>query len=170
MPKGMQAIYTQVTTAGAAIFYNIPQTYTDLKIVVSQRNASGNAAENLAVRFDDSNPVYSNTVLYGSGAGVASSRSSNSAFISYTGGMFINGGTSTTNTFGTFEIYIPNYASNTFKQCSLDAVSENNATEAYASLTGVLYRNNSPIRTVYVQGYSAGMVNNSTITIYGISR
>jgi hypothetical protein len=175
MPKGMQAIYSQVVGVNgvgnaAAIFYNIPQTYTDLKIVVSQRNTSSNVAENLAVRFDDANALYSHTTLYGSGAGVATSRSSNSAFISYTAGMFINGNNSTANTYGTFELYIPNYTSNLFKQCLIDAVTENNATEAYASFTSVLYRNQAPIRTVYVQGYSAGMANGTTITIYGISR
>jgi hypothetical protein len=173
MPKGMQPIYTRVFSAGvgAVSLNNIPQTYTDLKVVVSQRNGtSSNVAENLAIRFDDSNTVYSNTVMYGSGSGVASSRSSANGFISYTTGLFINGGTSTANTFAQYEVYIPNYTSNIFKQFTIDAVTENNATEAYASLSAGLYRNISPITKVFVQGYSVSASDNTTVTIYGIAK
>ena len=172
MTIAMQPIYTQILTggAGSAVFNNIPQTFTDLKIVVTQRNGSSNVAENLAFRFDSGSSIYSNTVIYGSGTGTASSRSSNQPFISYTAGMFINGGTSTANTFASYEVYVPNYTSNQFKQFTIDSVTENNAAEAYSSLSAGLYRSTLPIQTLYVQGYSAVMSNNSTITIYGITK
>jgi hypothetical protein len=170
MPKGMQAIYSQIGTGGATAFNNIPQTFTDLKIVFSQRNSSSNVAESLAVRFDSSDFVYSHTVLYGSGTGTASARRNLDNFISFTTGMFINGNTSTTNTYASTEIYIPNYTSSMFKQVLIDSVTENNAAEAYSSASAALYRNNSPIKTIYVQGYSASMMDKTTVTIYGISR
>lgn len=166
----MHALFTQTVTGGATNITNIPQTYTDLKIVVSQRNSSANAGEPLAIRFDSGDALYSNTVLHGNGSSVASARSSGAAFISYTSGMFINGGNSTANVFGTYEVYVPNYASSSFKQFTIDAVSENNATEAYASLTSGLYRSTSPITAVYIQGYTVGMTSGTTVTIYGIRR
>jgi hypothetical protein len=170
MSTGMHALFTQTVTGGSTSITNIPQTYTDLKIVVSQRNSSANIAEPLAIRFDSADTIYSNTVLYGDGSSVASSRSSGNAFISYTGGMYINGGTSTANVFGTYEVYVPNYASSSFKQFTIDAVSENNATGAYASLTSGLYRSTAPITVVTIQGYTIGMTSGTTITIYGIRR
>jgi hypothetical protein len=70
MPKGMQAIYSQTFSGGAGQvnFNNIPQTYTDLKVVVSQRNGSANSYEPMAFRFNSTDSVYTNTAAYGDGS------------------------------------------------------------------------------------------------------
>jgi hypothetical protein len=50
--------------------------------------------------------------------------------------MVSNSDSSTASTFGTADIYVPNYAySGNYKSVSTDSVSENNTTTAYATLT-----------------------------------
>jgi hypothetical protein len=170
MPKGMQAIYSQTFAgSGQLNFNNIPQTYTDLKIVVSQRNGSANLYESLAFRFDSGDSVYSNTSLTGDGAGVSSSRVGASGYLSYNGGLNVNGGNSTANVFGNYEVYIPNYTSTLFKQFTIDAVTEHIG-NAHCDLGSGLYRSNAPIKFVQVGGYTVGPTSGSTVTLYGISR
>lgn len=170
MPKGMQAIYSQTFASnGQANFYNIPQTYTDLKIVVSQRNGSSNLYESLAFRFDSTASVYTATFIYGDGSSAASGRVSASAYFSY-GSMSVNGGNSTANSFGSYEIYIPNYTSTMQKQFTVDCVTTNNGSAAHADLVSGLYNSNSPITFFQVGGYTIQPVAGTTVTIYGISR
>lgn len=166
----MQAIYSQTFGgAGQLNFNNIPQTYTDLKIVVSQRNASSNLYEPLAFRFDSDAAVYSNTAAYGDGSSSSSFRSAGNAYLSYNGGLTVNGNNSSANVFGNYEVYIPNYTSNLFKQFTIDAVTENQGS-AHCDLGAGLYRSTAPIKFVQIGGYSQAPVSGSSVTIYGISR
>lgn len=173
MPKGMQIIYRQIASGSAGQYNlnNIPQTYTDLKLVVSQRNASANLYESLAFRFDaSSGSLYSNTSVYGDGSGISSNRVGGSDYLSYNGGLVVTGGNATANTFGSYEVYIPNYTSSAFKQFTIDAVTENNGANAHTDLAAGLYRSNAPITFIQIGGYTAQPAQYTSITLYGISR
>lgn len=171
MPKGMQAIYSNVFNSNSQIsFNNIPQTFTDLKIVVSQRNGSANLYEALAFRFDSTDASYSHTSLSGDGSSTFSSRvSAGNGYFSYNGQMAVVGGNASANVFGNYELYIPNYTSSQFKAFTIDGVTENNGNAISYSGAG-LYRTNAPITFFQVGGYTVSPVNGSTVSIYGISR
>lgn len=171
MPKGMQAIYSNSFTGGAGQlnFNNIPQNYTDLKIVVSQRNGSANLYEPLAFRFDNSGSVYSNTAIGGDGSAANSSRNSSAAYLSYNGNISVVGGNATANVFGIYEVYIPNYSGTAFKQFTIEAVTSHIG-NAHCDLGSGLYLSNAPITFIQVGGYTVAPVTGTSVTIYGISR
>jgi hypothetical protein len=163
MPNTYKKIATVVVGSGGTAsidFTSIPQTYTDLKIVLSTRGSNANVYSGHKLQFNGSgNTNMSTRHLIGTGTGA----SSNSAL--YLGDA--SGASSTSNTFGNFEVYIPNYTSSNYKCWSADTVSENNGTEAYQELTAGLWSDTSPITSIRILG-DATIVQHSTATLYGI--
>jgi hypothetical protein len=163
MPNTYKKIATVVVGSGGTAsidFTSIPQTYTDLKIVLSTRGSNANVYSGHKLQFNGSgNTNMSTRHLIGTGTGT----SSNSAL--YLGDA--SGASSTSNTFGSFEVYIPNYTSSNYKCWSADTVSENNGTEAYQELTAGLWSDTSPITSIRILG-DATIVQHSTATLYGI--
>ena len=168
----MQLISAQTLTSASAsvTFSSIPQTFTDLKLVISARITSG-GAPNVCIRFNsDSGANYSYKTLFGDGS------SASSYDQSATGNTFINIGYSenssnTANTFGNMEIYIPNYISSNYKSTSSESVQENNATTAYSMLTAGLWNNTSAITGITLVNVSGGVTFaiGSSFYLYGIS-
>ena len=163
-----------LTSATASITFSaIPQTYTDLKILVSARDdRSGQPNTDLSLQVGyngtiNTGSIYTNKQLYGSGS-TAGSQSSATTY-AYLG--MSNGPTSTANTFGNTEIYIPNYTSANNKSVSTDGVSENNATTAYAVLNANLISTSNPITDIQISAvYGSGnFESGSTFYLYGIS-
>ena len=152
------------TAVASVTFTSIPQTYTDLKVVVSARNSAGTTGVQIA--FNNSATGYTGIRLYGDGSGVTSDAPSLS-YISNT--MGVDSGY-TANTFGNGEIYIPNYTSSNNKSVSVDGVTENNATQAYSMLTAGLWANSGAITSIKITAEASGnFVINSTFYLYGIS-
>ena len=171
----LQPIYTQTASGSASTitFNNIPQTFTDLQLVVSFRGltATGNPSEALTMLINaDASNNYSNTNLYSNGTGVASIRYSNNGNIYL---LQINSATSTSNTFSNGELYIPNYTSSNYKQIISNTIIENNATSvanAGTMIASGLWRNTSAITSLSLSS-SAGNINQySTFSLYGILR
>lgn len=164
-------------TLGAAVssvtFSNIPQTYTDLKILVSARDdRSGQPNTDLSIQVGlngtiNTGSIYSARQLYGSGS-TAGSQSSATTYM-YVG--MATGPTSTSNTFGSTEIYIPNYTSSNNKTVSVSGVSENNAVVAYAVLNAGLISTSNAITDVKISAvYGSGNYQSgSTFYLYGVS-
>jgi hypothetical protein len=168
----IQPIYTQTigATAGGIVFNNIPQTFTDLRVVVSTRTNASGAIDGNIVRFNgDSGTNYSKTTLYGTGTNVYSYRTA-TTYVDYIG---VDGNTATANTFSNWEVYIPNYASANFKQVIVDGVSENNSATNDAQrqvLTASLWRSTAAITSLSVGGYAGNPMQYSTFTLYGITK
>ena len=80
----------------------------------------------------------------------------------------VNGATATANTFANVSIYIPNYTSANYKSVSIDAVTENNATTAYAFLSAGLWSNTAAITSATITNSSGNYVQYSTAYLYGI--
>jgi hypothetical protein len=141
----------------------IPQTYTDLKVVMSTRSDNAGSV-GVRIAFNGNTSNFSGRYLQGAGSGTPSSGSD-----ARRAGVSIPT-TYTANTFTNDEIYIPNYTSANNKSYSLDATQENNATLSYMELYAGLWSNSAAITTMtFTLDSSANFVEGSTFYLYGIS-
>lgn len=166
----MQAIYTQVASgsAGSITFNNIPQTYTDLKIMCSARSSSNSFYDNLLIQLNGSTSGYSMTRVFGDGTGNKYSDRFTSQNFIYLGE--INGATATTNGFGIMDIVISNYRSNLFKQIESINVNERDNITAYTGFKTGVWQNYVAITSITLTAAGGNWVSGSTFTLYGISR
>lgn len=153
--------------AASMTFSSIPSTYTDLCLKISARSLYSGVDNNFTIQFNSSGgTAYSQRVLYGTGSAAGSfSRTAQP----YVDPGYLNGNTSTSNTFGNAEIYIPNYAGSNNKSLSSDSVTENNATAADMALGAGLWANTAAITSITIADYNSNnFVQYSTATLYGI--
>ncbi len=158
------ADYTVQSPQASIDFTSIPQGYTDLKLVISGRsNRSAQQADNLFITFNSNTSSYSIRILMGNGSS-ASSATYSSRYASFA----VDAAGSTTNTFSSHEIYIPNYTGSNNKSYSVDSVSENNATAAQMDLLAGLWSNTSAITSISVLPEVSTWATNTTATLYGV--
>jgi len=154
-----------VGSGGAAsiTLSSIPATFTDLCVKLSVRDSStGGYANDILIAINGSSSSLSHRMIYGTGSATASTTNPT---------WFANApaNTSTANTFGSTEIYFPNYLNAENKSYSVDSVTENNATAALAMLTAGLRSNTATITSLTFT--LAGGVNfsqYSTAYLYGV--
>jgi len=169
----MTKISTVTVGAGGSAsisFSNIPQGYTDLVLKLSTRTtASGWTTTGLVLTLNGSSAsVYSRRTLYNTSAGSAGSDSTSST-TSFVGGIVSCGASATSNTFGTANIYIPNYSDFNSKNISVESVSENNGTDTAQTYTFGLFANPSPITSLTLIDANGGsFVQHSIATLYGV--
>jgi hypothetical protein len=167
----MQVIqHQELGSAQASItFSSIPQTMTDLVLLVSARttNPSGNYWNNIRVTFNGSSTGYSERYLYGTGAGTGSGTSATS-YLEFQYAVSAQGTTS--NTFSNLSLYIPNYRTSNNKSVSVDSVTENNATNALANITAGLWSNSAAITSITLNGEANGgqFAAYTSATLYGV--
>jgi hypothetical protein len=113
-----------------------------------------------SVTFNGTGIGFTGIRLFGSGSSVASGSS--------TAAVLTNSSGYTASTYSNSEIYIPNYAGSTNKSFSIDGVSENNATEAYAMFNAVLWSNTAAINQVTLTPAGGSFVQHSTAYLYGV--
>jgi hypothetical protein len=171
MANTYKALSTVTVGAGGAAsisFTNIPSTYTDLKLVFSLRSTRSVNFTQLGVRLNNSATGYTQRTLVGDGSAVTSSTPT-TQYYAYEG-MPINAANSTSNTFSSGEIYIPNYVSSNNKSGSVDFVSEQNATGASQSITATIWTNSSPITSIVLNepNGATNFAQYSTATLYGV--
>jgi hypothetical protein len=156
-----------VGSGGAASidFTSIPSTYTDLCMKVSIRNAT--SFRNVTISFNNSTANFTLTMLRGDGSSTPDSGTRTGFGFNSFGYAPLNG-TDTANTFNNAELYIPNYASSNFKSSSLDSVTENNGTLAYAILQANLWSQTAAINQLTIAPFSGTFTQYSTATLYGI--
>jgi hypothetical protein len=154
-----------VGAGGAAgmAFTSIPSTYTDLLIKLTTRTTGAGGAD-VSLKFNSATTNYSYRDLEGTGSSAAS----------YNGTSFLwageaNRGDATASTFANIEIYVPNYAGSNYKSISVDSVTENNGTLAYADLLAGLWSNTSAITAIDLILTSGNHAQYSTAYLYGIS-
>jgi hypothetical protein len=174
MTIAMQPIYTQTvtgSTVGVVTFNSIPQTFTDLQVVISARtNRSNFGADNITMQCNgDASSLYSSTFLYGNGGSVAAGRTS--AQGSFRDFILVNGGTATTNAFGTAQVYVPNYVGANFKSFVAEGVSEDNITTGLQWPAAGLYRSTNAITSLSFAPQNTNyFIAGSTFSIYGITK
>ncbi len=160
---------TTVGVGGIAsvAFSNIPQGYTDLRVVISARTSRTNDyGDDINVTFNSNATGYSGKSIMGFGSGGISSLNGTTTAIIRTS---TSSDSNTANTFGNFEMHVSNYTSSAFKSVSIDTVGENNATTAMVNLTAGLWSNPSPITYIsFTPGVGPNFMQHSTFTLYGI--
>lgn len=146
-------------TLGAATasvtFSAIPQTYTDLVIVIfSDQTASSDAL----LQFNaDTATNYSATVLTGSGAAVVSARSTSASSI-------VVNAASTTDQISI--VNIMNYSNTTTNKTAV--YRRNDPAGAHVSVSVGLWRSTAAITSIRLFSNSSTFTSNSTFNLYGI--
>jgi hypothetical protein len=168
--KRLIAKQTLLADTGSVTVSNLPQTYADLRLLVSARTNRASDTDAVLVRFNgDTGANYSTRLLEGSGT-AASSRS----FTSQTGlylGQSSTGATATASTFGNSEATIPNYAGSTQKSVLSRCVSENNATTVWMSVDASLWTGTAAITSVSLAPLNGTLfIAGSTFYLYAITQ
>ncbi len=149
-------------------FSSIPQTYTDLYLVVSGRLSSSNS-EGLFIEFNGVTSGYSARDLYGTGSSAATSTNP----YGITSKLFIGSQASTaqtSNTFGVTSAYIPNYTSSNQKSVSAENIYENNGTAAGIDVLAGLWTGTGAITQIVITSNNGNLVQYSSATLYGITK
>ena len=146
--------------ASSIEFGSIPQTYTDLMVVVSGRTSG--SVSGLNITFNGNTSNYSSRTLQANGAAASSYGTYNR------NAGFLNISSETASVFGSSAIYIPNYAGSTNKSYSADGAAENNATTAYSGIIAGLWSNTAAITSVSLSPMDGSFVQYSSASLYGI--
>ena len=172
----MPATYTLInsnvlaSTSTSIAFSSIPATYTDLVLRYSVRLDGASVANSEQFRLNgDTSTNYSETEVAGSGTGAGSSRKTN---VSAWELGYFNGGGSTSNTFSSHELYIPNYTGTANKPISYFGVVETNAsTTNQIQAIAKLYRGGSAISSLTIGAYGLNFqIGSSFLFIRNIQR
>ena len=153
-----------VSGAASMDFTSIPATYTDLKLVASTRTSQTQPNDDITLKFNTSAANFTYRILQGNGAAAASYNGSTAR------GGPTDGNTATASTFGSFEMYIPNYAGSNNKSFSIVTVQENNNATAYAELGADLWSQTAAITAISLLPAGPLFLQYSTATLYGISK
>lgn len=153
------ASYTASSAVASISFTGIPNTFTDLSILISGRD--GSASGTFEMRPNNATANRTSKELYGTGSS-AGSQSQSSFFIDMEPNNF------TASTFGSAQIYIPNYASSNYKSMSTESVSENNSSTSYMRMTAWLWSDTTAISSLYFYPSSGNIAQYSTIYVYGV--
>lgn len=140
-------------------FTSIPQTYTDLFVVLSARfSGQGNARLNL----NSSASGFSSRVVYSFAT---------NAPLSYTDTVGLGRATDVgfqANNFGAMQVHLPNYRSGVSKPFSADAFAAN-YNGGYIVLTGGVWANNAAITSMsLLPPSSRTFLENTTAYLYGV--
>ena len=167
----MANTYTALSTvtvgsggAASILFSSIPNTYTDLCIVMSARSTAGSISTGMQITLSGSTADRSYQQLYGTGTTVTASTGSDN----YCGE--VNGNTSTANTFSNNTIYLPSYSSSNRKPYSVDYFSENNGTNAFIGAVAGFWNDSSIITSIEFYLSAGNFAEHSTATLYAIYR
>lgn len=158
-----------VSSATSSItFTSIPQTFTDLCVVLSVRSSRAFTNDSVALEVNSSTSDRSGRVLFGdSNTAQTTTTTSEVAFAAMTGAN------ATSSIFSGISIYCPNYTLSSSKSFSIEGVTENNsgATEsAFQSLNGWLWSNSAAITSLTFKSSTGNnFVQYSTAHLYGIS-
>lgn len=159
-----------VGSGGAAsiAFSSIPQTYTDLKLLLSVRtNRSGAFNDFVKIAINGSFTSYTAVWVAGSGSSISAQTQSVAANIV--------GDTPSTDAtasiFGNMEIYMPNYTTANYKSLSADSVVEHNNTGGIYDILAGLRSNNDAITSLsFTPGVGTLFIQYSSATLYGIKK
>lgn len=160
-----------VGVSGAATieFANIPQNYTDLKILVCARSNIAAYRSSMVMAI---NGIYSSTYAYRRVYATSTTAGSDATDpTTYIVCGEIVGATTTSNIFGNTEIYITNYTTSNQKTVSSDAAIEmNDITNNRVSFTNAKWSGTQPISNIklYDNNTAQSFVQYSTATLYGI--
>lgn len=162
---------TLSSTTASITFSSIPQTATDLLVVYSVRITEAVVIGDMGMQINATTTGYSDRLLGGTGSSVFSQSISSGTYTkAYLG--FVAGNSATASTFGSGQVYIPNYTGSTNKSFSIDAVGENNATQSGLNIDAGLWANTAAITSLTFLPFNAGinLASGTTISLYTITK
>ena len=159
------------SSAASVTFSSIPATYTDLVLRISARSDIAGLVNTFKLTYNAiAGTNYSYILLYGNTNPPISVGDSGQSTLRH---GYYDGDTTTSNTFGSAEIYIPNYTGSIKKPSSSFSVSENNsaaATEWYISSYAGLSQSTAAITGITIASVdTANYKIGSSFYLYGIS-
>lgn len=165
MPNSTHKLIQTVTVgAGGSSsidFTSIPQTYTDLKFLMSIRTSP---SDSIYININSSTANFAGKWLEGNGSAISSGVNSGS------GRYIIYPVSNTTNTFAQATIYIPNYRVSENKVFSVEGVMEGGSgNPAYIDLISINWTNTAAITSVNFVPSAYTISQHSTVSLYGIS-
>lgn len=160
--KLIQTITVGSGGASSFDFTSIPQTYTDLKFVMSVRTSSN---DSLLISINSSTANFTNKWLEGNGATLSSGTNANSGrYVTFTQ-------TGTANTFTQTSLYIPNYTVSEYKTMSVEnAIEAGSGVTAWLDLVALMWSNNAAISSVTFTPSAYSIAQYSSVSLYGISK
>jgi hypothetical protein len=162
MPTNTYVALDKITLGSATNtvnFTSIPQTYTDLVLVIGSSLSTGGGNPRLQLN-SNTGTNYSQTSLYGNGTSAASFRISNSNHV------YFGGGSGTANTQSTTLIHLMNYSNTTTNKTVL--IRYDDVTEAAYATVG-MFRNTAAITSIQLTTQAGNFNSGSTFSLYGIS-
>jgi hypothetical protein len=158
------------SNTASVTFSSIPATFTDLVLRWSSRSTSANASIPTRIiinGLDDTTSNLSETKISTvNSSTVTSSRDSN---IWVWQDNYVPGAGGTSNTFGSSELYLPNYTSTSAKPGSRFSVSENNSTtDIQIGVWAELNRQSAAITSIKIEDANANFASGSSFYLYGI--
>jgi hypothetical protein len=163
-------LITSTTVSGSSTyniqFASIPQTYTDLKIIMKAK-INGPSA-NGGLKFNSSTSNYKQMVVNGVGTTVSANYTTGLNSIAYW--YFPNNDSSYSNRFGYNEIYIGHYAGTNYKTCRIYSMSPSSSIGEKATTTASWW-DATAISQIDIYNYQNSPFNaGSTFQLYGIKR
>jgi hypothetical protein len=173
MPSSTHSLIQRITigsATSAVSFSTIPQTYTDIKLIISARANNGGGYANTTINFNGSGGTYANKLFYGVGSG--NSRTQNTVF---PGSAFIGdipAGSVYANTFSNQEIYVTNYKdTNNYKGYYTTSAHEDNQVAAFLEADSGVWLSTAAITSMLIAcGNGGQFVTNSVFDLYGINK
>jgi hypothetical protein len=158
-----QTLIASVTVgAGGAAsieFTGIPQSFTDLTVLMSFRGATNNGSFG-EWQFNGQTTTFTGRVLFGDGSSASSLQRTNGGQIAVPDGW-------TASTFSNVQMLIPNYTGSAAKSYSLDTVTERNATSADSTLHAGSWNGTAAITSLRFNYFGANLAQYSTAYLYG---
>jgi hypothetical protein len=149
--------------ASSITFSDIPQEgYTDLYLVTSLRTSKNDSVDTGLIRFNGSSSNFTNRSLIGAQTSVFSADYTTSRQINS-----VDAATSTSNTFSSHAIYIPNYTSSNYKSFSAEGATETNSGYNELGIMANLWSVTDPITSITIDS-STDFVQYSSATLYGV--
>lgn len=160
----LQKVVVGAAGASSVSFTNIPQSYTDLKIVLSTRSTDGVIADNMQISMNGSSTGFTGRYVFTSAVSSPTSGTDTTPAGAY------NGASATGSTFSNVEVYVPNYTANQNKSFSVDSVAENNAATANLYIDAKLWSNTAAITSVTFAPTAGSFVQHSSFYLYGVAK
>jgi hypothetical protein len=151
-------------------FTSIPQTFTDLRLLLSARadasvGDSGYNSYVLTNAYSLDAGGRTRYIIGNPNSSVSTGTDTNNIVI-----LGVNSSVTTAGTFANTSIYFFNYASTSqHKTVSIDQVTENNNADSYLMLNAGLYASNTAITEITIEPFGTGnFVQYTTARLYGI--
>lgn len=165
--------FTQIGTAvtatgssGVITFSSIPATFTDLVVYISARASTDTQSAPTLMSINGNSSNLSFRRILGTGGSVVSQSGTGTGGA---GGVLTTGSDFTASTFGSGQVYIPNYTGSTFKSYSMESTTENNASGSYISMVAGLWSDTAAITSLTFTQEVGNTANYSTFYLYGVS-